>query len=235
MAKAHYDIGLKMTKAQTILGWLYLPFYLVLTSTAIVLTGHLLGTELSEYTVNILYFSCNLVFVLLVYHRFLLKSILGFTEHFWLFIQTLILGFALYYIGNMIFVGVFSIFAGDTTIANNEAVAELISENKTVMLLCSVIAVPIVEETLVRGVVFGSFHRINRYLAYAVSILLFSVMHVWQFAGELSIPALIYNGLAYIPASVALGWAYEKSGTILCPIVLHAIINAVAYGVTLAF
>ena len=102
------------------------------------------------------------------------------------------------------------------------------------MLLCTVIAAPIVEETLVRGVVFGSFHKINRYLAYAVSILLFSAMHIWQFAGTLTVPALLYNGLVYVPASVALGWTYEKSGTILCPIILHAMINAIACGVSLA-
>lgn len=235
MAKVRYDIGLRMTKAQTVMGWLYLPCYLVLTAFAIQLLGGLLKLNLSEYAINVLYFSVNLVFVLLVYHRFLLKSFRGFIQRFWPFVQTLILGFALYYIGNLLFVGVLGIFAGDTTIANNETVAGLISENSTVMLLFSVIAAPIVEETLVRGVVFGSFYRINRYLAYAVSILLFSAMHVWQFAAALTVPALIYNSLVYIPASVALGWTYEKSGTILCPIVLHAIINAIAYGVTLAF
>ena len=235
MAKAHYDIGVRMTKAQKILGWLYLPCYLVLTSFAIQMVAAFLGIPLSEYAVNLLYFIFNFVFVLLVFHRFLLKSLRGFTEHFWQFVQTLILGFALYYIGNLVFVGLFGLLAGDSTIVNNEAVADLISENETVMLLCSVIAAPIVEETLVRGVVFGSFHRVNRYAAYAASILLFSVMHIWQFAGSLTIPALIYNALVYVPAGVALGWTYEKSGTIFCPIVLHAIINAVAYGVTLAF
>jgi membrane protease YdiL (CAAX protease family) len=224
-----------MTNAQKIMGWLYLPFYLVLTSSLIQFLGRVLGANLTEYAVNVLYFSINLVFVLLVFHRFLLKSLRGFTEHFWLFVQTLILGFALYYIGNLLVVSITGMFTALPDIANNSAVADLISHNSTAMLLFSVIAAPVVEETLVRGVVFGSFHRVNRYLAYVMSILLFSVMHVWQFASDLSIPVLIYNGVAYIPASVALGWTYEKSGTILCPIVLHAIINAIAFGVTLAF
>ena len=232
MAKPHYDIGLRMTKMQTVIGWLYLPIYLVLAAEAIIFLGDLFGMNLSQYAVNLIYFSLNLVFVLLVYHRFLGKSFAAFGKHFWPFVQTLILGFALYYITNILLVGVLGFFVDDTTIANNDAVTNLVSENATVMLLFSVVAAPIVEETLVRGVVFGSFHRINRYLAYAASILLFSGMHIWQYAGDLTFMSLLYNGLAYVPASIALGWTYEKSGTILCPILLHMIINAIAFGVT---
>ena len=232
MARTHYDIGLRMTKTQLVMGWLYLPIYLVFAAEAILFLGDLFNLNLSQYTVNLLYFSLNTAFVLLVYHRFLGKSFSGFLKRFWPFIQTLILGFALYYITNILLVGILGIFVDDTTIANNEAVTELVSENTTVMLLFSVVAAPIVEETLVRGVVFGSFHRLNRYVAYAASILLFSAMHVWQYAGELAFMSLLFNGLVYVPASVALGWTYEKSGTILCPILLHMIINAIAFGVT---
>lgn len=232
MARTHYDIGLRMTKMQLVMGWLYLPIYLVLAAEAIVFLGNLFGLNLSQYTVNLLYFSLNIVFVLLVYHRFLGKSFAAFFKRFWPFIQTLILGFAMYYITNILLVGVFSVITDDTTVVNNETVAALVSENTTVMLLFSVIAAPIVEETLVRGVVFGTFHRVNRYLAYAASILLFSVMHVWQYAGDLTFMGLLFNGLVYVPASIALGWTYEKSGTILCPIMLHMIINAIAFGVT---
>lgn len=233
MARTHYDIGLRMTKMQTAIGWLYLPVYLVLAAEAIVFLGDLFGLNLSQYTVNLLYFSLNIVFVLLVYHRFLGKSFAALFKRFWPFVQTLILGFAMYYITNILFVGVFSFFVEDATVINNETVSSLVSENTTVMLLFAVIAAPIVEETLVRGVVFGSFHRINRYLAYAASVLLFSAMHIWQYVGDLTFLNLLFNGLVYVPAAVALGWTYEKSGTILCPILLHMIINAIAFGVTI--
>ena len=48
---------------------------------------------LSALTVNIIYFSINLLFVLLVFRNFLLQRFFG--SGFWNFVQTLILGFAL--------------------------------------------------------------------------------------------------------------------------------------------
>jgi len=66
------------------------------------------------------------------------------------------------------------------------------------------------------------------------SVLLFTAIHVWQYAATMNIGMLLANCAVYIAPSVALGWTYEKSGTILCPIVLHMIINALACGVSLA-
>ncbi len=232
MAKVRYDIGPKMTTTQTLLGWLYLPFFVLLTSQIILFLAAAFHWTLDEYILNVVYMSVNAAFVLLVYHRFLLKSFRGFTENFWPFIQTLILGFALHY-GLSLVLSAPLLFMGDTT-ANNKVVASLITQNKTVMMLFTVVAAPIVEETLFRGVVFGSIHRKNRILAYVASVLLFAAIHVWQHAASMDIGMLLANCAVYIAPSVALGWTYEKSGTILCPIVLHAIINALACGVSLA-
>lgn len=226
-----YNLGVPMTKAQRICGWLYLPFYLVLTALGISFVARLLHLQLSPLTLNLVYFALNFVFVLLVFHRWLIKSLRGFTEKFWPFVQTLILGFALYYLGGMALNFILLLFTEIPANANTEMVGSLFSQNQVVMALCTIIVAPIVEETLVRGVVFGSFHKINRYLAYTMSILLFSLMHVWQYAGTVDLLTLILNALSYIPAGIALGWTYEKSGTILCPIFLHAIINAIACGI----
>lgn len=228
-----YNIGLKLTKTQTVLGWLFLPFYLVLTSWGLQQLAKLLQLSLTELQLNVLYFAVNFVFVLAVYSRFLLKSFRGFTEHFWKFIQTVILGFALYYCTNLAFVKLAELFAGPVPNFNDATVGRLISQNKTVMLLCTVVAAPITEEVLVRGVVFGSLHRVNRVFAYAVSILLFCAIHVWQYYATAGLVPILLSALRYLPASIALGWTYEKSSTIWAPIVLHAIINAIAFGVTL--
>ena len=221
-----------MTRAQTALGFLYLPFYLVLTPWLLRFLAELLEIRLDKSTLNLLYFSVNLVFVLLVYHRFLLKSFRGFTENFWLFIQTLILGFALYFCANAVVKPLLAPLLGDGTTVNDTVVSDLVRRQPALMLFFTVAAAPMVEEVLVRGVVFGTIHRKNRIAAYVVSALLFAFMHTWQYAAVLSIPRLLANGAVYLAPAVALGWTYEKSGTILCPILLHAIINALAAGVT---
>lgn len=230
MGKPTYHLGIALTKTQRILGWLYLPFFLALTPWIIEFVARAMSMPLSNLGLNIVYFSCNFAFVLLVFHRWLLKSLRGFTEKFWLFVQTLILGFALHHLGGLLLDYLFLLFAEIPVNLNDEMVVSLISQSRIVMLLCTIVVAPIVEETLVRGIVFGSFYKINRYLAYAVSILLFSFIHIWQYADRLSVGTLVMDALSYIPAGIALGWTYEKSGTIFCPIVLHALINAVAFG-----
>ncbi len=231
MKKAHYDLGVKLSKPQVILGWCYLPMYLFLTAWIIQFIFGFLGLKQDIMALNIAYFSTNFAVVVLGFSSWLRRSFRGFTERFWPFIQTLILGFALYYFTQLVLSTVLVLLFGEQTAANNDAVGGLVQSSAGIMALFLIIAAPITEEVLVRGVVFGSLHKINRYLAYAVSILLFSSMHVWQHLAALDFVSAVFNLLLYVPAGVALGWTYEKSGTIWCPITLHAIVNAISYGV----
>ena len=87
----------RLTKAEIIAGWCYLPFYLVLLS---VLLQHLfraLQIPLDSIVLNIAYFSVNLAAVLLIFHRFLRQRFFG--ESFWEFLQACILGFVFYQAG----------------------------------------------------------------------------------------------------------------------------------------
>ena len=224
----HYSLGRTLTRAEAIAGWCYLPFYLVLLSLGIQYIAALLGLQLSVMTINIIYFSVNVLFVLLVFRRFLLQRFFG--SGFWNFVQTIILGFVLYYAGTTVIRLLAEYFAGDFVIYNNETVSGLVLSNRYVMLLVSVVLAPVVEETLVRGVVFGSIYPASRVLAYIVSILLFTLMHNWQYFGLHPFMSILLSCLPYIPASVALAWTYEKGGTIWAPITLHAIINAMSFG-----
>ena len=90
---------------------------------------------------------------------------------------------------------------------------------------------PIVEETLVRGLLFGVIRRKSRILAYAVTILFFSVIHVWQYLVLYDFREVLLAALQYIPAGIALGWTYEKANTVWAPIFLHMTINAISLGI----
>lgn len=229
------SIGLHLSKTQTVLGWLYLPIYLVGLGWGIRALTALLGITLTSLQTNILYFSVNLLTVLSIFGRWLLKSLRGFTEHFWHFVQVLVLAAAMYYFSSFVLSRLLALLGLMNPNPNDAAVLGLASQNRAVMLMISVLAAPIIEEVLVRGVIFGSLHRKSRVAAYIISILLFSFMHIWQHYGTVGFATLLTSALAYIPASCALGWAYEKADTIWAPIVLHAFINAVTLGVNLAF
>ena len=226
--KASNSMSSRLTRFETIAGWLYLPFYLIILNLLLQLANEKLSLGMSALTINIAYFAINLAATLLIFHGFLRQSYFG--GSFWNFVQALILGFALYYAGTWAVQALEHLLAGQVTIYNNETVNDLIFENRYVMLAVSVIFAPVIEETLVRGVVFGTIRPASRVLAYIVSALLFTLMHNWQYFGLYPALSILLSCLPYIPASVALAWVYEKGGTIWAPITLHALINAMSFG-----
>ena len=221
-------LGYHLSNAETIAGWLWLPFYLVLLNPMIQYVLRLLTIDYTQITLNLIYFIINLTVVLIIFRNFLRQRFFG--SGFWDFVQALILGFVLYYAATKLIQFAVTKLAGDFTIYNNETVAALISENRYVMLAVSVLFAPVIEETLIRGVVFGSLRNTSRVLAYLMSCFIFVLMHNWQYFGRYPAFNIFLSCLPYIPAAIALGWTYEKANTIWAPITLHALINAMSYG-----
>lgn len=227
-AKSH-SLGPGLSTAEQVAGFCYLPFYVVLLGWGIQWLSELLGLGLTELQVNVTFFVINCVMIWVIFHNFLIRSFRAI--RFWELVQALILGFCLYYAGNLLFGWIVSLLDLTITSFNDETILGLISQNKWVMVICSVLLAPIVEETLVRGLLFGVLRRRSRILAYAVTIVFFAVMHVWQYLLVYDFKAVLLAALQYIPASIALGWTYEKSNTVWAPIFLHMTINAISMGI----
>lgn len=82
--------------------------------------------------------------------------------------------------------------------------------------LLAVVAAPLVEEILFRGLVFRGMRRMMGFLPAALaSAALFAVVHP-----PVSVAPVFVLG-------VVAAWAYERSGLLLAPIVAHAVYNAV--------
>ncbi len=224
-----YSLGPGLSSAEQVAGFCYLPFYVVLLSLVLQYLSGLLGLNLTDLQMNIYYFVINCIMVWIIFHNFLLRSFHGI--RFWELIQALILGFVLYYAGNYVFSLVMGWLNIDITSYNDQTILSLAQQSKALMILCSVLLAPMVEETLVRGLLFGVIRRKSRIAAYVVSILFFAVIHVWQYLLAYDFKSVFFAALQYIPAGVALGWTYEKSNTIWAPIILHMVINAIAFGV----
>ncbi len=222
------SVGPGLSTAEQVAGFCYLPFYVILLSWAIQYCSTLFGLNLSVLQINITYFVLNFLIVWAIFHRFLARSFHAI--HFWELIQSLILGFCLYYAGNLIFGWVMALLNLEVTNLNNEAVQSLAGQNWWIMLIGTVVVAPLVEETLVRGLIFGSIHVKSRWAAYVVTIVLFAAMHVWQYVLQYDGTAILLAAVQYIPAGIALGWTYEKADTIWAPILLHATINAISMG-----
>jgi len=223
------SLGPGLSTAEQVAGFCYLPFYVVLLGWGIQWLSELLGLGLTELQINVAFFVINCVMIWVIFHNFLIRSFRAI--RFWELVQALILGFCLYYAGNFVFNWIISLLDLTITSFNDETIMGLISQNKWVMVICSVLLAPIVEETLVRGLLFGVLRRQSRILAYAVTIIFFAVMHVWQYLLVYDFKSVLLAALQYIPASIALGWTYEKSNTVWAPIFLHMTINAISMGI----
>lgn len=219
----------RLSRAETIAGWCYLPFYLVLLSVLLQYLFAWLKLPLDTMTLNMVYFAVNLAAVLIIFHGFLRQPFFG--GSFWDFVQACILGFVFYQVGTWAVQFAVTKLGGTITLYNNDAVTELVVQNRYVMLAVSVILAPITEETLIRGLVFGSIRTASRVLAYVVAVFVFVMMHNWQYFGLYPLNSLLLSCLAYVPASAALCWTYEKAGSIWASITVHAIINAISFGI----
>ena len=102
-----------------------------------------------------------------------------------------------------------------------------LSSSATIAVL--VVLIPIVEEVLFRGLLFGTLRSYSRPVAWIVAIAVYCFYGVWQFAflpsGGVDLRYLLL-GFQYIPSAVALTFCYEKGGSIWGSILLHGILNA---------
>lgn len=88
-----------------------------------------------------------------------------------------------------------------------------------------VVFAPIAEELFFRGIVFNAWLRESgRVPAYVGSAALFALIH-------LSLASL----LPIFLLGLALAWVYERTGTLLAPIVMHATVNGISVAAALAF
>ena len=86
---------------------------------------------------------------------------------------------------------------------------------------------PIVEEVLFRGLLFGGLRRYSRPLAWVLTVLVYMLYSVWTFAFSFGEARYLVLGLQYLPMALGLTWCYDRGGSIWSPIALHMVLNAV--------
>ncbi len=85
--------------------------------------------------------------------------------------------------------------------------------------------IPVVEETLYRGLVYGSLRSYSRPLALGVSTVLYAFAQVWRYAIDFFEPRYLVLALLYLPMSAALTWCYDRGGSVWACVVLHGGLN----------
>lgn len=214
---------LSLTKKELISGWVYAAFeFLVLP---VLLSGvcYALGIA-SNAIANLIYYCVNALGCIVIFRRVLLRSLDNHRN----LVYTIFRGLGLYYLGSL--VAVRFIFLMDPGFANvnDTAVSGMIAEYPLMMALAVVFLVPIAEECIFRGLLFVPFAGTRPALGYTVSSLCFAAAHITGYIG-------VYDGLTlglcflqYIPAGLALCWACKRADSLMAPILIHTLLNAMS-------
>ncbi|MBQ2892913.1 MAG: CPBP family intramembrane metalloprotease [Oscillospiraceae bacterium] len=208
-------------------GWRYLAF-------EIVFLGYFLGIAIrffrlpwSSTELNLTYFFLNFAAAAVIFRRFLRETALTAVKRIPAVLIAAVAGFFVYQLLSTAVSFVIVFLAPEFYNVNNENLSAISQKYYWLTALCTVFLVPITEELLHRGAIFGGLYRKNKVAAYAVSTLVFALVHITAYIGYFDSKTLLLCYLQYIPAGLCLAAAYHITGCIAAPILLHAAINAV--------
>jgi membrane protease YdiL (CAAX protease family) len=224
----HRQLPVPLLRREITWGLRYLLFQLVFLGALLSQALALLGLNGNSALLDATYFGANLAAVVWIFRSYLWQSLKHGISHWSKLLLAAVIGFAVYYamirgLDDLILWLKPEFFnVNDADIAANSRSSFLITAVGTVVL------VPLAEETLYRGLIFGGLHQRNRLLAYVLSTLLFSFIHVMGYIGAYPPLQLLLCFAQYIPAGLTLAWSYEFSGSILAPVLIHTAVNAIA-------
>lgn len=215
------------TGQETVGGFVYLAFQMLLLPSFLVWCNAQLDAPLNDAQLNFVFYLINFIAMLLIFHDFLGRSMTQATRHPAYFCQAVILGFVAYFACRYATTRLIRLLVPSFTNYNDSAIAAMNQGNAFLMLVGTVILVPPFEECIYRGLIFRNLYGKNPWAAYIVSMLVFAIIHILGYLGRYSPLELLMAVLQYLPAGLCLAWAYIKGGTIFAPIVIHAAINYV--------
>ena len=220
-------LSIATTRQENLLGYIYLAFSQILLADIIAIVAYYWGFPITFSTLNIVYFIVNFIVVIAIFHRFLGKSLLAAWKNIPKCLIGVVIGFGVYYWAMILLGMVITWINPSFANINDQTVANIVQEYPGMILFATIVLVPVVEETLYRGLIFQSLQRKHRFLAYAISAAAFSAIHIIGYIGSADWATLAFCFAQYLPAGVALAFAYEKADTIVAPILIHMIINQI--------
>ncbi len=225
----------RLRRSEWIGGILYWPMFLFgsqLIAILLVIRLWPSGDEtVKAARINLVFGAINVVAVTAIFRRFLAEHLRRLTERGWRLFGDLAFGLLLYIalVYAAAFVQDFLIATFDIAYynTNQESVESFVRSVPLIALVNICLLAPLTEEVLTRGLIFTGLYRKSRTLAYAVSMLVFSLAHCAAVMFVQPVGVTIISVIAYLPAGYVLAWSYERSGSIWTPIFLHTAINAV--------
>ncbi len=217
-----------LTRKEKLWGMGYFLFETLLFARLLQLVNALLPAPLPASEINALFFLLNFGAVALIFRCYLVEQLRALPNVLHAVLGISIVGFLVYWIANFFMAQ--AILAIDPTFhsINDTAIQGMVQENFGLMLFGTVLLVPVTEECLFRGLLFRGLYDRKPSLAWICSVALFCAVHIIGYIGMYSLKTLLLCFIQYIPAGILLAGAYRLSGSILSPILIHAMVNLLA-------
>ena len=225
--KKNNSPGCTLTRQETLSGFLYFAFQLVFLPSLLYAVNGMLKHPLNTAELNFVYYFLNFLAMLVLFHSFLGKSAAQVRQHPAYFCQAVILGLVAYYACFYAVDKAVSLLLPGFANQNDASIVSMLSQNRFLMLLGTVVLVPPFEECIFRGLIFRNLYKTSPWVAYTVSILAFAMIHIVGFWGTYSPLEIVIAVLQYLPAGLCLAWSYTKAETIFAPIFIHAAVNTI--------
>ncbi len=216
------------SSTESIFGFIFLAIELTVLQPILVLITLIIGVPISDAVLNFIYFAINFLFVTILLHRFLILSGKHALENIFTTLRGAFIGLLIYWAGSILISLLIQSISSDFFNVNDSSIQQMTQDNYALMAIGTVLLVPITEETLYRGLIFGKIYNRSPIIAYLVSTVIFSAIHIVGYIGMYSPVQLLLCFLQYVPAGFSLGWAYAKTGNIVAPILMHITINQIA-------
>jgi len=224
-------ITISMTRGEVYYGFVYLIVQFFLLPPVISLILPFLPATINDAQLNFFYYLLNFTAITVIFRKFLWQNLERIGMYPGYLFRVVLLGLARYIVLNTLVGSLLMTLDPSYFNANDSAIAEMVQSELPLIAAGTIILVPPAEECLFRGLIFGNLRKYNRAIAYFVSVTAFSVIHITGYIGVYTPLQLLIAFLSYLPAGLCLGWAYEKADTIFAPILIHAVVNAMAiYG-----
>ena len=213
-------------------GWIFLPLYIFVLPVALTIVLMFLGVNILRSEVQ-LYLSLILevfsfVALAILFHRYLGKAFRQARNFPARFFIAVAVGVAIYFFGTTLMEYLTTLIEPGLENINDNTIGVLADVSPVLMLVYTILLAPLVEELMFRGVIFTCLRPHSRFWAYAVSMVAFSLIHVMGYVGQYPLLTLGLCFLQYLPASFALAWALEFSGSIWAGICTHMLANTIA-------
>ena len=217
----------QMTKQERTRGWIFFALYILVLPLLVGLVRYVMESvwafSLSDVSANFIYNVALTAAICILFSSYLSNAWNILRDFLPENLIALGIGFFAFLLLRLL-VGLFPLPLVDTM---PMAYAQEYLRAPRLTMLLFVFLMPVAEELLFRGLLFGSIKQYSRPIAYGVTILIFCLYSVWPLAVTAGDVRYIWNGLEYFPMALVLCWCYDKGGSIFSPIVLHWMIHAI--------